>query len=336
MKNFVNRFKRITYKVIGLEIAAGSEGVNFSQSKIKLAIKQAFSIWSAYAPLIFEEVTGKNTDITIEFINQPNPTAALGTTYGKYIEINTTNKFFIDKENEKDNPPVQLIGPFDLIAVLAHEIGHALGLDHPPSPSEALMNNGMSPGRVLRQLYQYDIDQIVTKYGKIATSDIISTNLEDYADINTAFEGLHFLKESFGVQLDGPTGNKLSLYVFMPNTKNRKISSINLKYTTALANTFVNSIELYDGIIPLQHFYLNSTINRGWENPFKDWDIKLGILEKKKIKHGILAKINIEFRQIEQHWDVGIVQFKAISANSLFEIVVDLPDFENIGLSTFS
>lgn len=336
MRLLFNKFKKITYKVTGYDIAASSEATNFTVGKIKVAVKQAFGIWAAYAPLLFEEVNTANADITIGFRNWGNPSAELGITAGKSIDINTANKHFIDKQFEKEVPPNSLIGPFDLVWILAHEIGHALGFDHPPivnnmeSPTGTLMSWLISEGAIRRQLTKYEIDNIKAKYGLITNIDVISTNFTAFADVTSSFTGMHYIEDDSFLQIDGPVNNSASLNIFLPNTKNRKVSAINLKFTTYLANTVFRSIQFFDGIIPIQDYYLNAAIPKGSSTAFKEWDYKLGFLEKKKLKNGILAKLNIEFIDIERNWDVGVFQLKSITADGLEEFAVELPEYKSI------
>jgi|GEM_PF-5550422 len=335
-----NKFKTYTYKVNGLNTAATSQKTNFNITKLKSAIKQSLSLWTAYSPLRFVESTAAETDFEISFIKQPDISAEIGVTiFGRSIEMNVTNRLFIDKFNEPEYPG-STWGPWDFIRALCHEVGHVLGLNHPPKDD---MNNELYPGsmmsssfgekQVVRVCSQYDIDAVHQAHGAIILESIIGTSLQSSAEINTSFPGLHFIKGTWGVQLDGPVGNALSLYVFMPNTKGKSVSSVILNYNTYTANTLVHSVEMYDGLIPIQDYYLSSGLPKYGDSAYKEWEFTLGILDKKKIKNGILLKINLEFRNVTSTHDVGVFQLTAAKATSLFQLVIaDFPDIRKLAM----
>lgn len=330
----LNRFKTFTYKINGLSVAAGSQKTNFNTAKLKSAIKQSLSLWTAYSPLRFVESTAAATDFDISFIKQSGESAEIGVTiFGRSIEMNVTNRLFIDKFNEPEFPG-STWGPWDFIRALCHEVGHVLGLDHPPKDD---MNNELFPGSIMSSSFgekqvarvcsQYDINSVQQAHGAIVLEPMITTSLQNTAEINTSFSGLHFIKGSWGVQLDGPVGHALSLYVFMPGTKGKKISSVILNYNSYTANTMLHSVEVYDGLIPVQEFYPSSAIPKFADVAYKEWEFTMGILDKKKIKNGILLKLNLEFRNVTATHDVGVFQLIAAKATSLFELIVaDFPD----------
>lgn len=161
----INKFKTYTYKIDGLNVAASSQRTNFNAAKLRMAIMQSLSLWTAYSPLRFEESTAAETDFDISFIKEPNESLAIGTTiFGTSIEINVTNRLFIDKFNEPEFPG-STWGPWDFIRALSHEIGHVLGLDHPPKDENtnmelfpgSMMSSSFGEKQVVRACTQYDI-----------------------------------------------------------------------------------------------------------------------------------------------------------------------------------
>ena len=336
----LNKFKTYTYKVNGLAVAAASQKTNFNAAKIKMAIKQSLSLWTAFAPLQFEESTAAETDFTISFKKEAGQTIEIGVTILlTSIEMNVTNRLFIDKFNEPENPPATWLGPWDFIRALTHEIGHVLELDHPPlHPDtsmemfpEALMSRTFGEKQVERTLWAYDIAGLQEKHGTLKLEAPIVPSLQAIAQINTSFTGLHFIKGDWGVQLDGPVGNSLSLYVFIPESKGKRISSFDLEYDTYTANTLVHTVEAYDGIIPIQQYFLSSGISRYSTNGYKHWEFTAGILKKQRLKTGLFLKINIEFRNVVATHDVGVFQLLTVKLNSLYEpIRVNYPDIKKL------
>ncbi|MEO6406775.1 MAG: matrixin family metalloprotease [Ferruginibacter sp.] len=336
----LNKFKIYTYKVNGLPIAATSQKNNFNPAKIKMAIKQSLSLWTAYAALQFQESSAAETDFTITFIKQNDQTIEIGVTiFLTSIEMNVTNRLFIDKFNEPENPPATYLGPWDFIRALTHEIGHVLELDHPPlDPNtnmelyhDALMSRSFGEKQVVRTLTQYDIDSVQQKHGSLKLEAPITPSLQANAQINISFTGLHFIKGDWGIQLDGPVGNALSLYVFIPESKGKKLSSIELNFNTYTANTLVRTVEAYDGIIPIQEYYISDGISKYADSGFKQWHFTCGILEKNKLKTGLFLKINIEFRNVVSTHDVGVFQLLSVKLTSLHELFrADFPDIKKL------
>jgi hypothetical protein len=336
----LNKFKTYTYKVNGLALAAASQKNNFNAAKVKMAIKQSLSLWTAFAPLRFQESTAAETDFTITFKKEAGQTIEIGVTiFLTSIEMNITNRLFIDRFNEPENPPATWLGPWDFIRALTHEIGHVLELDHPPLDAdtnmelfpEALMSRSFGEKQVERRLYSYDIDSLQQKHGHLKLEAPIITSLQATAQINTSFPGLHFIKGDWGVQLDGPVGHSLSLYVFVPETKGKKVNAFELNFDTYTANTLVHTVEAYDGIIHIQEYFISSGISRYASNGYKQWQFTGGILEKNKLKTGLFLKINIEFRDVVATHDVGVFQLLSVKVTSLYELPrVSMPDIKRL------
>jgi hypothetical protein len=158
---------------------------------VRVAIRLAFAIWQPWVPFTFTEATkAASANIVIKFINDPNAPLATGPSpwwQGSWVTIgwgyapyealqglgcDYRGDIFINDcyVNWKNNPP-QLSNPsgqtwpanFTLVPILAHEMGHALGLDHDATSSKNLMSpQGPQTGN--GQLYDGDITSITRLY----------------------------------------------------------------------------------------------------------------------------------------------------------------------------
>jgi hypothetical protein len=136
--------------------------------------------WSSVAPLEFQApLAGESPLLRIIFDSDGNPSIELGATSGfisstaqgprgeASVHLDCDNKLFVDRFLEEDRLPVQ-IGPFDLITLLTHEIGHALGLDHPVQETEeAIMAKKQGEKNIKRQLFPYDIREVQRLHGAV-------------------------------------------------------------------------------------------------------------------------------------------------------------------------
>ncbi len=320
----INKYKTYKYKVNGLNLAATSQKSNFNVEKLQSVIKQSLSLWTAFAPINFKEITTSDYDFDISFKKEAKKgyigRLEIG---GKNIVIDVDYRFFIDKYNEPEYPPYQ--DTWDLISVLTHEIGHFLKLEHVPRDPKSgadlypnsIMSLGLNIGEPRRVPTQFDIDNLIIKHKALLLTKTLPTNLQENSTSNENFEGFHFIKDSWGVQVDGPVGHKLSLSVFMPETKLKKIISVSVNFKTFTKNTIVHSIEMFDGINPIQTYFISAA------SSYKQWEFILGILDKKSINTGISLKFNLEFRDVIKTHDVGVFQLISAKAKYIQEVMKD-------------
>jgi hypothetical protein len=162
-------FKWKTYLIRNAAEAAASQGTSLTPEKVDIAITQALSTWSSVSPISFIPVAPRaNPDIDIHFVDN-GYTLELG---NALIEINIGNSLFVDLYNETNAHPTY-VGPWDLIAEIAHEVGHNLGLDHPPlipntdmeTNPDALMSRSLGPEVLERFLKLYDINEVQRLHG---------------------------------------------------------------------------------------------------------------------------------------------------------------------------
>ena len=143
---------------------------NLSDSTIRWAIDQAFSLWSAETPLRFRRVAdGTSGDIVIRFVtgNHGDGSPFDGPSNVLAHAFYPSNTGSIRGDTHFDDAETWTVtvppgGGIDLVTVAAHEFGHALGLRH-----SAVSSAMMAPfyGGPRRFLSADDIQGIQSLYG---------------------------------------------------------------------------------------------------------------------------------------------------------------------------
>jgi hypothetical protein len=134
--------------------------------QVRQAIAFALSLWSMVTPLNFEE-NDNNPNLTISFeqVNHgdgnpfgPNDLAhAFPPTDGRLHFNLAQNWAFAPSEFGQGGR-----GPYDLVSVAAHELGHTLGLQHSPSADDIMYATYLAAHPYLAQ---GDLNEIRSLYG---------------------------------------------------------------------------------------------------------------------------------------------------------------------------
>ena len=137
----------------------------FDQSQTNDILIQALQAWADVANLDFTlEITPHRRHITVTNGRIDGPSGTLA-----WSELPNASNHVLQKYDSNEqwvlssNPPSNKI---DLLAVMVHELGHALGLSHAPATQAA--TNIMAPfyNPSIREPLSGDIDRIQNLYGK--------------------------------------------------------------------------------------------------------------------------------------------------------------------------
>jgi hypothetical protein len=147
--------------------------VGIEQGQFQSAIEQALNAWSSVADITFSQtnVPNQNDSIEVRF----KPLDGRGGTLAQAYFPDDVNRRAIAGDIELDSSERWEIGnqlgnaAFDLARVLAHEVGHALGLDHLNIPNSVLFS-GVSPGQSFTGLSTADAEAALRLYAPATTS----------------------------------------------------------------------------------------------------------------------------------------------------------------------
>jgi hypothetical protein len=143
-----------------------------ARSQLKVAafraeLAAAFAMWQAAANIVFREVDSSKADILIGAQTEPNGWAFADVFYDVHSPqaVKPISKALICL-NPAKNWKIGFDGDlsvYDLRYTLAHEIGHAIGLDHPSGAGQIM---GYRYDEKFRQLQEGDLQGIVQLYGE--------------------------------------------------------------------------------------------------------------------------------------------------------------------------
>lgn len=148
-------------------IAPVPSGLGLDQAAVETAIETALNAWSQVADITFTQTTlARQTDsLDIRFTSLDGTGGVLAQAYLP-DDVNPSRlagdiQFDASERWEIGNSLGS--AAFDLVYVAAHEIGHALGLDH-LNVAGAVMRPSVSPTQSFRALAAADVDAILALY----------------------------------------------------------------------------------------------------------------------------------------------------------------------------
>jgi len=279
---------------------------------------------------------GEEPLLRIQFDRDMQPSIVLGTTAGHIsrtssgaptgsasVHIDCDNDLFVDKFTEPVRFPTH-IGPFDFVGVIAHEVGHALGLDHPPKDpatgqeTEAGVMSASKGNGVLRQLFPFDIREVQRLHGAIRLADPVTADLAGTAQLIDASPGVTLQKGSFGLIVFGPMETRALVDVLVP-AKGRFANALRLNFTTVTTNVFVNRVEAWDGIVPIQEFSASSRCTGGEGLAGRTHLPQLGFLHRPTLSNDVIVRLEVVFTKQggQPQSDFGVLQVHGVAIETL-------------------
>ncbi len=289
----------VTYDVLG-------ELPGFSIGALRDAVSQSFSLWSEETPLAFVRRAQQPT-LTVTFL----PLGVGGGLGNAGIEINSSMSW-------RYRPGPQQQNSYDLVTVLAHEIGHRLGLDHSLDPA-SVMFEALGQRREIRTLPGVDIGSARERLGSANVVEVTGVHGTSVAIENPA-QVRNVIRRGPHAEIHGH--NASAWFHFAPPSLSRaadkglRLHSVLVRARTE-AQTAIRELHVWDGNTFRQRHRLDL---RGSGPGAHEWDLRLGVARKPLVSRAIGISVNVDFI------DAGSRQVNFISAGCEFvseESVID-------------
>jgi hypothetical protein len=171
-----------------LSYFVGTAPSGVSQADFTTAIQTALDAWSQVADIRFVQTHQAGQSDSLDFTSTSLDGA--GRTLAQAYFPDDVNSARVAGDIQFDRAEQWEIGnslgsrAFDLVLVAAHEIGHALGLDH-TSATDSVMQDSVSPNQQFVGLGVSDVAAIQSLYASAATT--LATNTDTQSTTNTDF-----------------------------------------------------------------------------------------------------------------------------------------------------
>jgi hypothetical protein len=150
----------------------------WSQAEMQRKMELAASVWARYANLQFSPVAGEAV-IRSKSCRIDGPTNTLAWSTLPCGGENTAQQCYDQDERWVDDPNAGP-GQIDIVSVLIHELGHALGLPHVNERGNIMYPAYTGP---MRDLGPWDREQIIRRYGQAGPAPPIPPGGPDAMDI---------------------------------------------------------------------------------------------------------------------------------------------------------
>jgi hypothetical protein len=132
-----------------------------------------------------------------------------------------------------------------------------------------------------------------------------------------ASPGIQLQRGPFGLLVSGPIRTKTLLDVIVPG-KGRLINALRLKLRSVTTNLFVNRVETFDGIIPLQQFAISARTPGIKGLAGELWDLRFGFLHRRSVTNDMLVRMEIHFTKGNpEEPDFGVLQIEEVAVETL-------------------
>jgi hypothetical protein len=146
----------------------------------------------------------------------------------------------------------------------------------------------------------------------------------EQATLADASPGIQLQRPSTAVIVSGPMDTRALVDVVVP-ARGHQVNAVGFPFRTVSSNLFVNRVETFDGIVPLQRF-AGSARSVGTEGlsgrPFR---FTLGFLSRPRLIDDLLVRMEIFFTNKDGFPEVefGVLQLEEVRADTLVQGVVE-------------